>query len=639
MSKKSRKCITTAAIITAMLCPQSMVQASEEMEVNAMDTAVIYSEDNYTNEFVPGHVLVAVEKDTKMKAADSLFDRLAVTKCEKLNPVDDQLSAQGVQEDVWLLTIEGEQRSDVLEAIQVLKDHPEVIYAEPDYIVHADATVPNDPGYSNQYGLTKISAPKAWDTFTGSSSVVVGIIDSGIDYTHPDLAGNMWRNPGEIANDGIDNDGNGYIDDVYGWDFVDNDNTPMDENGHGTHCAGVTAAIGNNSQGIAGVSWNAKLAALRFLDEEGGGNVSDAVKAINYATVMGIPITNNSWGGGGYSQTLYNAIKKTGLFVAASGNEGRNISYRASYPASFNLSNIISVAAVDSNDRLASFSNYSSSAVDLAAPGVNIYSCLPGNQYGNLSGTSMATPFVTGAAALLLGYNPSYTKTQLANKILSSVDYVSRLSGKVSTGGRLNISKFFSGSTTRNGVDYGSVYDYDYYIAHNPDVAAAYGDNKEAVLAHFVDYGMKEGRTGNEEFKLAYYKKNYEDLRNAFGDDNISYYQHYMQYGREEGRNAQERIIPAVTTYQGIDYSAVYDYEYYINAYSDLKEAFGDDEEAAIRHFVEYGMAEGRQACEEFNVQKYQANYDDLAAAYGDNLPMYYQHYMTYGVNEGRTAK
>ena len=257
-----------------------------------------------------------------------------------------------------------------------------------------------------------------------------------------------------------------------------------------------------------------------------------------------------------------------------------------------------------------------------------------------MSGTSMAAPFVSGAAGLLLGYQPSLSTSQMVNKILASVDTVSGLSRKVATGGRLNISKFFSGrSYIYQGVDYSNVYDYEYYAANNPDVAEAFGGNEEAAFQHFVEHGMKEGRSGSEEFDLASYKNNYEDLRNAFGDDNMSYYQHYITYGKAEGRTAAQRIVSGVRTYQGIDYSAVYDYEYYINNYEDLKAAFGGNDEAAIQHFVEYGMAEGRQASEEFNVYKYRAAYPDLSEAFGDQLVLYYEHYMNHGVAEGRSAR
>ncbi|MCX7749639.1 MAG: S8 family serine peptidase [Clostridia bacterium] len=289
--------------------------------------------------------------------------------------------------------------------------------------------------------MQKISAPAAWDKFTGSTSVVVGVIDSGIDYNHPDLNANMWRNPGEIANNGIDDDGNGYIDDVYGWDFSNNDNDPMDDNSHGTHCAGTIAGVGNNGVGVAGVSWRAKLAALKFLSASGSGSTSAAIQAVQYANMMGFPITSNSWGGGGYSQALKDAIALGGLFVAAAGNSGTNNDSSPHYPSSYDCDNILAVAATDSSDALASFSCYGKTSVDIAAPGVGIWSCIPGNSYGSKSGTSMATPHVAGAAVLLKGYNNTLSAKDLKLSLLSGADKLSNLDDKVAIGGRLNVNK------------------------------------------------------------------------------------------------------------------------------------------------------------------------------------------------------
>ena len=222
-----------------------------------------------------------------------------------------------------------------------------------------------------------------------SANVLVGVIDTGVDYNHPDLAANIWTNPGEIAGNGIDDDGNGYIDDVHGYDFVNNDGDPMDDNGHGTHFSGTIGGVGNNGIGVAGVNWNVKIMALKFLDSGGSGSTANAVAGVQYATMMGVDVTSNSWGGGGFSQALYDAIDAAGAaniaFVAAAGNNGANNDTSPAYPAAYDLPNIISVAATDDNDELASFSNYGAASVDLGAPGVDILSTLPGNQYGLLS--------------------------------------------------------------------------------------------------------------------------------------------------------------------------------------------------------------------------------------------------------------
>jgi subtilisin family serine protease len=258
----------------------------------------------------------------------------------------------------------------------------------------------------------------------------------------------MWRNPKEIPNNGIDDDGNGYIDDVYGYDFVNNNGNPMDDNDHGTHVAGTIAGVGNNGLGIAGVNWSGKIMALKFLDASGSGNASNAIRAVQYATQMGVKCTNNSWGGGGYSQALFDAIKAAGnsgsLFVAAAGNNGTNTDNSPNYPSNYNLDNIISVCASDHNDKLASFSNYGATSVDLCAPGVGIYSSLPNNQYASFSGTSMATPHVSGAVALLWAAHPELSAAQVKAKIMASVDVKPNLQGSSITSGRLNLYQTLS---------------------------------------------------------------------------------------------------------------------------------------------------------------------------------------------------
>lgn len=344
-----------------------------------------------------------------------------------------------------------------------------VAYYEPNQILRA-SLVPNDPSYSQLWGLNSstdhdIDAPEAWNTTTGSASIVVGIIDTGVDYTHPDLAANIWTNPGEIAGNGIDDDRNGFVDDVHGYDFANNDGNPIDDNSHGTHVAGTIGAVGNNGVGVVGVNWTTSIMALKFLDSSGSGSTEDAIRAINYATMMknsygiNVRVTNNSWGGGGYSQTLYNAIAASGnagmLFIAAAGNAGTNNDSSPEYPASFNLDCIISVAATNSTDTLASWSCYGATSVDLAAPGVGIRSTIPNNQYASYDGTSMATPHVTGVVALAWAAAPSATAAQVRSAILSGVDRISTLSGKVATGGRLNAKAtldLLGGSTPPSGA-------------------------------------------------------------------------------------------------------------------------------------------------------------------------------------------
>ena len=342
--------------------------------------------------------------------------------------------------------------SDVNKMVSKYNENPDVDYAEPNYKVYVDATIPDDSYFSLLWGMhntgqsdgtvdADIDALEAWGITTGSSDIVVAVIDTGVDYTHQDLTANMWTNINESL-DGNDNDGNGYVDDIWGWDFFDDDNNPDDGSGHGTHCSGTIAAVGNNGIGVVGVSWNAKIMPLRFLGPDGG-YTDDAILAIIYATDNGADIMSNSWGGGWYSVALENAISAANdagvLFVAAAGNSRTNTDRRPHYPSSYDVANIISVAATDRYDNLASFSNYGLNSVDLGAPGVYIASTYPGDSYYYMSGTSMAAPHVAGAAALIMAQNPGMSVDVLKAKILGSVDTISDLDGKTVTGGRLNV--------------------------------------------------------------------------------------------------------------------------------------------------------------------------------------------------------
>ena len=293
-----------------------------------------------------------------------------------------------------------------------------------------------------------ISADMAWDVFTGNQNIVVGVIDTGLDYNHPDLAANAWVNPGEIAGNGIDDDGNGYIDDIHGWDFVNGDSDPMDDNGHGTHCAGTIGAAGNNGTGVVGVNWQVRIMGLKFLNASGSGSTAAAIEAIEYATDMAIRypgevrLTSNSWGGGGFSQALEDAIAAAGaadmLFIAAAGNSGSNNDVSPHYPSNYDLDNIIAVAATDHDDELAGFSSYGATTVDLAAPGVDILSTIPGGGYGLSSGTSMATPHVSGVTALTFGRFPAISALDAKSLILNGADPLANLDGLMLTGARLN---------------------------------------------------------------------------------------------------------------------------------------------------------------------------------------------------------
>ncbi len=333
------------------------------------------------------------------------------------------------------------------QTLEKLSNDPSVAYAEPNYIYSIEATLPNDADFSLQYGLNNpndsdIDAPEAWDISIGASSVIVAVIDSGVDYNHPDLRNQIWTNTAEIPGNGVDDDGNGFVDDIRGWDFADNDNDPMDENAHGTHVAGIIGAQGNDNRGAVGVNWAVQIMPLKFMDADGLGSTIAAIQAIDYAVANGARISNNSWGGDTFSQALFDTIQMANsqghLFVAASGNDGVNTDNGSHFPSNYELPNIISVAASTSNDTLARFSNFGVATVDLAAPGLQIYSTIPNRQYELFSGTSMAAPFVAGVAALLLSKNNSLTTDTLKTTLLDTVDQVPVFEGRLVTGGRLN---------------------------------------------------------------------------------------------------------------------------------------------------------------------------------------------------------
>lgn len=301
-------------------------------------------------------------------------------------------------------------------------------------------SVPDDPQYAQQWAPADINLPAAWTTTTGSRNVVVAVIDSGVDYTDPDLAANIWNNP----NAGAD----GFTGDVHGYNFVSDTGNVMDDNGHGTFVAGIIGAAGNNGVGVAGVNWKVTIMPLKFLDANGDGYTSDAISAINYAIMerteygVNVRVINASWASGVNDPGLTAAIQAAGnagiLVVAAAGNSGTNNDVSPQYPANAGLPNVISVAAIGSNNQLASFSDYGANTVNIAAPGVSIYSTLPSGKYGYLSGTSMAAPEVAGVAALAWAADPNATVAQVRNALLQGVDKTSALSGKVSSGGRLD---------------------------------------------------------------------------------------------------------------------------------------------------------------------------------------------------------
>ena len=348
--------------------------------------------------------------------------------------------------------------------IEKLQSDPRVEFVEPDYIISINT---NDTYYNLLWGLENtgqsirgntgtsdadIDAPEAWTQLNNPPKVLVGIIDTGVDYNHEDLSAHIWTNPGEIAGDGIDNDGNGYVDDVHGYNTQKNNGDPMDDNGHGTHVAGTIGAVGDNEKGIVGVSQYVEIIACKFLDRNGRGFTSDAIDCFNYFNQLKLDghdvlVTNNSWGGGGFSTALLNAMDSSILHVTAAGNSGVNVDTSPHYPSSYNLDNIISVAATDFNDNFASFSNYGNT-VDIAAPGVDIASTWTKDRYYWSSGTSMAAPHVTGAAALGWSANPNLSTADVKSLIMGNGDTISPQSKFTGNNLRLNVDKILSQTST-----------------------------------------------------------------------------------------------------------------------------------------------------------------------------------------------
>jgi hypothetical protein len=331
-------------------------------------------------------------------------------------------------------------------------------YAEPDFLVHTTVQ-PNDPFYlsGEQWPLRNIGqsgtidadidADEGWDTRTEATNIIVAVIDSGIRFTHQDLEPNMWVNPGEISGDSIDNDGNGVIDDVHGYNAISESGDIDDDLHHGTHVAGIIGASGNNGKGITGVAWKVRLMAVKFIGSSGFGYDSDAIEAIDYARRMGASVINASWGGGAYSQALADTIDRTReagmIFVAAAGNDGVSSDYAPFYPASYPHNNIISVAASTTTDGMASFSNHGLRTVDIAAPGASVYSTYNSSDtaYATLSGTSMAAPHVVGAVALLKAQFPSATPAEIIDRLLATTDHLPSFAQQVRSGGRLNLAR------------------------------------------------------------------------------------------------------------------------------------------------------------------------------------------------------
>jgi len=435
----------------ALQRPSQTASRSERMP------AVQESEPNEQDDSDKAEVLVRFRSGTTRETIERITAQFNDEVEDRIESVD------------GLDVIEDEDGTSAAEVVAQYRALPEVEYAEANSAItldHEDAgrkhLHADDQMFFRQWGLSNtgenggkagadISAMRAWAVTRGSDQVVVAVLDSGVDYTHPDLVNNIWTRP-EIIKAYQDDDltSEGPIDDLHGFNVVDDDGDPMDNNGHGTHCAGIIGAEGGNGIGIAGVNWNVKIMPLRFMDGDGAGTTKDAIEAINYVidrkrAGVNVRIISASWGSTTRSRALEDVIRKAYdegiLFVAAAGNAGSDNDQTPHYPSSFNLGNVVSVAALNRNDQLASFSNYGVNSVHVAAPGEEILSTWLEHSFSEKKGTSMATPFVAGVAALILSQNPKMSVDDLRAKILKSVDPVPSLKGRVSSGGRINAAK------------------------------------------------------------------------------------------------------------------------------------------------------------------------------------------------------
>jgi subtilisin family serine protease len=393
--------------------------------------------------------------------------------------------------------------------IKDFSNRDDVLYAEPNYILHTTAT-PSDTYFGLLWGMKNtgqtilgvtgtsgadISATSAWDMSTGSYSIVTAVIDTGIDYNHPDLAANVWSAPSDFT---VTIGGRPITcsSGTHGFNAILNTCDPLDDNDHGTHVSGTIGAVGNNGIGVVGVNWNTKIMGSKFLDASGSGTLANAINAIEFAiqakTIFGdqanVRVLSNSWGGGGFSMALLDEINSANannmLFVAAAGNSGSNNDVTSSYPSNYDVPNVVAVAATDNKDNLASFSSYGLTTVDLGAPGVSVASTIRNGNYAYMSGTSMATPHVSGAAALILSRCDLNTAELKAN-ILDNVDHKSSLAGKTVTGGRLNVYKAIVACSTPPAPDFS-------LSASSSSLSIVQGASKTSMITVGAQYGFSD---------------------------------------------------------------------------------------------------------------------------------------------------
>ena len=446
-----------------------------------------------------------------------------------------------------LLVVKREPSEGMRMSIQSLSNIPGVVRVEPNFVYRINR-VPNDPDFTKLWGMDNqgqeikkhkgipgvdIGAVQAWDITTGTRDIVVAVIDTGVDYNNPDLKNNIWTNEAEFnGQTGVDDDKNGYVDDIHGYNFVKNNGNPMDDHGHGTHCSGTIGGEGDNSNTIVGVNWQVRIMGVKFLSAEGSGSLEGATKAIDYAIMNGAKVLSNSWGGGGYSKILEDVIKKSNdqglLFVAAAGNESSDNDSDPAYPATYQVPNIISVAAVNNTGELADFSCYGAKTVHIGAPGVDVYSTLIGNPgFDYWSGTSMATPHVSGVAALVWGHEPNLTNLELKDRLLHTGRPLSGLRNKTVTGAMVNAYYALTNTTPppdpndpsnwdKVEMQISSVHPYPAKANIRYDVKAPEGTRKFAI--HFAKF-----KTENRYDNVEIYNSEGQKVGNITGSHDDSY--------------------------------------------------------------------------------------------------------------------
>lgn len=417
----------------------------------------VYADEYDGLDFDYGSVLVQLKPQITdvVSMCSDLFEELNISDAKCIFGDDTSsisLFSDKTEPIIYVLDLENPSRENVIDTIEKLKAMPNIKYAEPNYNVY-EFSEPNDTYYQNgkQAVLDLIGAKKLWDFDIDCSDVAVGVMDSGIQTNHEDLIDNIWVNTGEIVGDGIDNDGNGYIDDIYGWNCGDSNGDVSYVSNHGVHVAGIVSAVTDNSKGVASVARNAKIASIKIFNSSGKSTLSYIIEGINYAKKNDINIINCSFGGAGWGSTSVSIVKSAIeavpdiFFVIAAGNIATSTpqpdnDQTAVYPSQLtkDLDNVISVANTTSSDELSSTSHYGATSVDIAAPGTGIYSTIPTSSYGTMSGTSMATPMVASAVAVMRAVNPNISAKEIKETLCSSSDKLSALTGKVISGGRLN---------------------------------------------------------------------------------------------------------------------------------------------------------------------------------------------------------